>query len=93
MTPQHLHHKQLTAHVRRRLKAEGIKARCAMQAYCGQRVISIVPSTPDARFTDDEQRIIRTIADVNRLTGPRGLPIDLERMTDGPGAKFYLGYR
>lgn len=87
-----LSHKELTAHFRNRLKVAGIKARCKMQTYCGQRVISVAIPAPDARFTDDEQRIIRTIAQVNGLTWAMGLPIDDERMTDSQEAKFYMGY-
>jgi tellurite resistance protein len=85
-------HKELTAHFRNRLKAAGIKARCKMLTYCGERVIRIGVPTSDGRFTDDEQRVIRTIAQVNGLTLVQGMAIDVERMTDTQEATFYMGY-
>jgi hypothetical protein len=91
-TTSPLPHKEMTAHFRNRLKVAGIKARCKMLTYCGEQVIAVAVPTPAGRFTDAEQRVIRTIAQVNGLTRAQGLPIDIERMTDSQEARFYMGY-
>lgn len=83
-------HKETAAHFRKRLAASGIKARCAMHDACGERGVSVVPPTPDAEFTEDEQGTILNIAAALRLTAVRGLPLDMARRTYGPGGRFYL---
>ena len=84
-------HKDLAKHLRGRIKAEGIPAGCRMVEYCGRQVISIYPrGGVDATFSDEQQRTVRLIAQVNGLTRAEGMPIDLERMTDTHGGRFYL---
>lgn len=86
-------HKELTAHLRDRIKKAGIKACCSLQTYCGEQVIRVSVPKYDAQFTEDEQRTIRTIAQVNGLTFARGSAIDLDRMTNSQEFVFYMGYR
>lgn len=75
-------HKEITAHIRGRIKHAGIKARVRLYEACGSRFIQIAGITPDAEFTDEQQREIRIIAQVNGLTLSRGMPIDIEQMTN-----------
>lgn len=79
---------QMAAHIRKRVKYEGIKAR--VRVAPGGGFIQVFPVTYDAVFSEADQRTIRHIAQCNRLTKPRGEPIDLERMTDFHGASFWL---
>jgi hypothetical protein len=81
-------HKEMTKHLRNRLKVAGIKARVAMCDSCGQPIIKVHPVSAEARFSDDEQRTIRHIAECNKLTRARGMEIDVERMTDPFGMRF-----
>lgn len=73
-----LTHKEMTKHVRGRLKASGIKARCRLYEACGVRCIQI--STPEygKHFTPDQLREIGVIAQVNGLTDARRSPIDMD---------------
>ena len=75
-----MNHKEMTAHIRRRLSASGIKASCRKQTICGARIISVSPPACDVVFTEDEQRQILLIGRVNGLTLVRGLAIE----TEGP---------
>lgn len=79
--------KQMTAHIRSRIKAAGIKARVRFWPN-GQ--IQVFGVTAQASFTEEEQREIRLIASVNRLTWVRGMAIDLEQMTNPHGFNFYM---
>lgn len=83
-----MNHKEMTAHIRGRLKAAGIKAKCSMYDSCGSRWIRVTTPTYEARFDDDQQRTIRTIAQVNRLTWAQGLEINLGQMTDPQQMNF-----
>lgn len=85
-----MNHKELTAHIRNRIKAAGIKAKCKMQEYNGCQVISIDVPEYNAEFSEEEQRQIRLIAKCNKLTFARGMEIDMERMTNPKEFKFFL---
>lgn len=71
-----------TKHIRGRLKAAGIKAKCRCYLSCGSQWITINVPTYEAEFSDQEQRSIRTIAQVNGLTFARNEAIEVERMTN-----------
>jgi hypothetical protein len=86
-------HKELAAHLRGRLRHEGIAARVNMQSYCGERVVSVTPATYEGRFTHAEQRTIGVIADVNGLSFSQGMAIDTTHDNHGVGFSFYMGYR
>ena len=84
-----MNHKEMTAHIRNRLSAAGIKARCKMQEYCGSQVIAIDVPKFGVEFTATEQTAMVNIVNANRLTFVRGLPV----VNDGTmtfGGKFYM---
>ena len=86
-------HKELTAHIRERIKKAGIKARVCMNYSCGSRVIQVVTPSYESRFTSGEIVRFCTIALANGLTFVRGLPIDLDVQAQLTGATqwdFYL---
>ena len=66
-------HKELTSHIRNRIKAAGIKARVKMNADCGTKYITVVTPSFDARFTSEEIKTICTIAQCNKLTYVRNI--------------------
>lgn len=76
-----MNHKEMTAHIRRRLKASGIKAKCSLYDSCGYHWIRVCTPTFGSRFTDGQQKEINLIAKVNGLTKAQGLEIDIERAT------------
>lgn len=75
--------------IRAELKTAGIKARCRVAPGATDSIQVFVPKF-DARFAEDEQRAIRTMAVGHGLTWVRGLPIDVDRMTDPSEMTFYL---
>lgn len=77
-----LTHKEMTAHIRKRIKVAGIKARVRLYEACGARWIQVNVPEYDVDFTEEEQRTIRQIAVTNRLTWARGMEIDVEQMTN-----------
>jgi hypothetical protein len=81
--------KAVAATIRHQLKALGIVAKVRMTPGSTDSVQVNAP-TFDTRFTEDEQRAIRTTGRDLGLTWVRGLPIDVERMTDPHGCTFYL---
>lgn len=85
-----MNHRELTQHIRGRIKAAGIKARVNMDVCCGSKKIIVYVTEPRAVFTDEEQRTIRLIAQCNRLTWVRGMQIDIEQMTNPQQFNFYL---
>lgn len=72
-----MNHKEITAHIRRRMKANGVNARVKMDEYCGTKVITV--SVPNAAYvwSNEEAKEIAVCVMVNRLTGARGTPIDI----------------
>jgi hypothetical protein len=78
----------LTKHLRNRIKAAGIKA-LVHKSKSGNAIHVWVPNY-DVDFSEDQQRTIRQIAVVNRLSWVRGLPIDVEQMTNPKNFVFYL---
>ena len=84
--------KEMTAHIRDRIKAAGIKAKVRKldETPTMGGVIQINVPTYEAEFSEHEQRSIRGLAATNGLTMVRGQPIDVERMTDPKTMSFYL---
>jgi hypothetical protein len=80
-------HKEMTAHIRNRIKVAGIKAKVKMQD--GYTISVDVPAY-GIEFTEEDQRTIRHIADCNRLTWVRGLKIDVDQMTNPHEFKFRM---
>lgn len=77
-----LNHKDMTKHLRNRIAKSGIKARVRLQESCGVKWIQVAVPAFDISFTENEQRTIRTIAQVNGLTLAQGMEIDVEQMTN-----------
>ena len=71
-------HKEMTAHIRNRLKAQRIPARVRLYTACGTRYIQVNTVAYEARWSDEERRAIAICADVNGLTGAQGGKIDPE---------------
>lgn len=71
-----LTHKEMTAHIRKRIKAEGIKARVRLYTACGTRYIQVFTPTYESRFAADEIEKFCVIASVNKLTCAQGAAID-----------------
>ena len=80
--------KEMTAHIRKRIKVAGIKARVRMTSG-STGGIQVFPVAHEIEFTEDEQRQIRFLAKTNKLTCVRGVEIDVERMTDPHGMEFF----
>ena len=85
-----LDHKQMTAHIRKLLKTQGIKARVKMNEACGSKYITVVVPAYDIRFTEDEQFKICLAAKCNRLTLVRGMEIDPKQYTHPMQVDFYM---
>ena len=85
-----MNHLELTATVRKNIKAAGVKARCRKMFICGCEIIQVYTVKHGMEFTHDDQRKIKLIATSHGLTGVRGIKIDVERMTDPQLFEFYL---
>jgi len=86
--------KQMTAHIRNRLKHERIPARVRMVTSCGCSMIQVFGVTHDARWTPEQLAMIGRIARVNGLTFVRGIPVTEEhcaQMTDRAFFEFEYG--
>jgi hypothetical protein len=81
-------HAEMAKHIRGRLKAAGINARCSCSESCGVQYIRVNPPTYEAEFSDAEQATILVIADCNHLTLSRGAAIDLNQRTYSKTAVF-----
>jgi hypothetical protein len=80
---------EMTANIRRCIREAGIKAN--IRNLPGHDLgIQVYTTGPHVEFTEAEQRQIRQIAVNNGLTAVRGLPIDIERMTDPHSMNFYM---
>jgi aerobic-type carbon monoxide dehydrogenase small subunit (CoxS/CutS family) len=93
MTTATRSHKEITAHIRKRLKAAGIKAKCKMQSYCGSDTVMVAVPAYEARFTSEQIREFVTAAKVNGMTGCRGIELDIEHeasLTEKMQWNFYL---
>lgn len=75
-------HKEMAAHIRKRLKVEGIKSRVRKYVACGTKYIAVSMDTDrfhNAReWSPEEAYMIGFIAKCNKLTGARGTEIDLD---------------
>ena len=91
-----LNHSEMTAHIRKRLKVSGIKARVrksVVSSVFGTGGIQITTPSYDVKFSGEEAREIAFICNCNRLTGVRGDPIDVDLQAQISGREqidFYL---
>ena len=83
-------HKEMTAHIRSRIKAAGIKSRVIGQRICNENRITIATPSYAARFTSAELREIAIIASSNRLTMVMGVAIDLNTIDQLTGANEFV---
>ena len=79
--------KEMTAHIRKRIKHEGIKARVRIAP--GGGCIQVFVPFYGMGFSEDEQRKIKHIAICNKLTWVRQLPIIMDQITNPYDFKFY----
>ena len=91
-TEPRMTHKEMTAHIRGRLKHEGIPARCRLFEACGSLCIQIFGKTYETRFTREQGFLIGRIARVNGLTFVRGIPVTEEHCADIAHAAHYDFY-
>lgn len=79
-------HKEMTAHIRKRIKIAKIPARVKMNEWCGRRVITVVTPTYEFRWGADQLKTIGAIAKTNNLTGAQNSPIDIDNTARLTGA-------
>lgn len=80
--------KETAAHIRKRLKHEGIKAK--VRVAPGGGCVQVNAPAYGVEFSEEEQRKIRFIATCLNLTGVRGTKIVIERMTNPYDFHFYI---
>ena len=80
-------HKEMTKHIRQRIKQAGIKASVSKFTACGTSYVRVATSTCEQQFTLEEQKLIKRIANGNALTGARGMEIE-ETIPFGNEARF-----
>jgi len=85
-----LTHKEMTANIRKLIKASHIKALVRKQECCGSKVIQVNCPAFGIDFTSEEQNSIRKIAVSNGLTWVRGMPIDVDQNTSPSVFNFYF---
>lgn len=71
-----LTHKEMTKHIRGRLKASKIGARCRLYNACGFDWIQVFVPEHGQYFSPVQSREIAIIADVNGLTYAQGMKVD-----------------
>jgi hypothetical protein len=71
-----LTHKEMTSHIRNRLKASKIPARVRLYTACSTNYIHIFGVKSDSVWTSKQAQEINLIAAVNNLTGARRSNID-----------------
>ena len=79
--------KELTAHIRSRIKHEGIAARVRIAPGGGQ--IQVFVAKHGLEFSEAEQRAIKHIAICNKLTWARKMPIIMDQITNPYDFNFY----
>lgn len=68
-------HKEMTAHIRNRLKVMGVNARVKMNDFNGHRIVTVVVPVYEYRWTQEERDAILLVASVNGLTFIRGMEL------------------
>ncbi len=85
-----MNHKEMTAHIRTRIKKAGIKASVSKYTSCGVNWVRVAVCTHDGEFTPLEQAAIKIIAQSNKLTLAQGLPIIIENSTNPQQFNFVM---
>lgn len=82
---------EVAKHFRKRLRKNGVAARCKSYVSCGKQYIRVSqPESPETSFTDEQQREILLIAYGCRLVRADYQPLDLDARTYGKEATFIL---
>ena len=74
-----MNHKEMTKHIRGRIKVAGIKTSVCKMTACGSDYIRVSTASHEQRFTDEEMVAINTICKSNGLTSVRGMEIEIEK--------------
>lgn len=84
-------HKEMTAHIRNRIKSAGIPANVRMLNYCGVKAIEVSGKTYETLFTEEQCKTIAIIAKSNNLTGALNsvIDIDIEAQLTGCNRKCF----
>jgi hypothetical protein len=85
-----MNRKEMTAHIRNRIKIAGIKASVSKYTSCGVGFVRVAVSAADVVFSNDEQRKINIIAQANGMTLVRGLPIIIDQFTNPQEFNFVM---
>jgi hypothetical protein len=85
-----LNHKEITAHIRNRIKIAGVKASVSKYTSCGVSFVRVAVPAADVVFSNEEQRKINIIAQVNGMTLSRGLPIIIDQFTNPQQFNFVM---
>jgi len=85
-----VNHREMTKHIRNRIKAANIPARVRLYTACGRRCIQVFQAEYGKSWTREQAREINVIGDVNGLTHAQGSKIDLshaywDRVTEWRG--------
>jgi hypothetical protein len=80
-------HKEMTKHIRQRIKKAGIKASVSKFTACGTFYVRVATAKAEQQFTLEEQTLIKRIAKGNALTGARCMEIE-EEIPFGNEARF-----
>jgi hypothetical protein len=83
-------HKEMTAHIRNRIKVAAIKAHVSKYDSCGCKFIRVSVPSPEVNFTPTEQYRIKFIAKTNGLAMARGLEITIENATNPQEFHFLM---
>lgn len=86
-----LTHKEMTAHIRKRLKHNGVKALVRMQKGLGNdKIIQVNTPKFNIEFTAEEQATVRQVAKTNGLTWVMGGEIIVDQQTNPQDFNFYM---
>lgn len=71
-----MNHREMTNHIRNRLKHEGIEASVRGHRSCGVQWIVVAMDEHGKSFTQQQCQKIALIASINGLTYAQGVPVD-----------------
>lgn len=82
-----MNHKEITAHIRKRLKHANVPCRVIKDESCGVKFVKVVVPAYETRWTSEQLSQIGLIATVNKLTFVQNMPVhDKETMSQLTGA-------
>lgn len=93
MTAATQSHKEITAQIRKHLKAAGVQAKCKMVSFCGCHTVQVSVPKYDSRFTSEQIRGFVAAAKEMGMTASREMELDIEHeagLTEKIQWNFYL---